>query len=235
MNLSEFIQRLGTDPGSQDPEFLRARTSSPEFIETAACWDRFERKLNHALTVKQPEKLLRDLAAVAESPATRSIWRHYAVAAGVLLIVALAGLTWRMTVIERSVGAYVAEHYAFDGSELLARGEGQIAENIADVMGTFRAGLTPEFAASVSFIKFCQTPEGLGAHLIVKTPTGPVTVLYMPSLKVDDGETLEFDGMRAQLVRVSGGAAAIIGTPTQQVDSYYALVQNAFVTLEDGA
>ena len=69
----------------------------------------------------------------------------------------------------------------------------------------------------------------------MNTPTGPVTVLFMPGSKVDDGEMLEFDGMQAQLVRVTGGAAAVIGTPSQHVDSYHALVQDSFVTLSTGA
>ena len=32
MNFSEFIRQLGAEPRSQDPEFLRARQSSPEFL-----------------------------------------------------------------------------------------------------------------------------------------------------------------------------------------------------------
>lgn len=240
MNFSEFIERLGADPGSQDPAFILARNSTPEFIEAAARSDRFERRLRQALEVKEPESLLRDLAAVADSePAAgsnwRPIWRNYAVAAGVLLIVALAGITWRMNVLEPSVTDYVAEHYAFDGPEMLGRGEGQAADNIPEVLDSLGMGLTPEFASIVSFIKFCPTPGGLGAHLIVNTPTGPVTVLFMPDLKVDDGQMLEFDGMQAHLVNVTGGAAAIIGTPSQHVDNYHALVQQSFVTLSAGA
>ena len=236
MNFSEFIKLLGADPASQDPEFLRARNSSPEFVEAAARSDRFERQLHRALEVKQPDHLLRDVYNLADAtPTTRSIWRHYAVAAGVLLVVALAGITWRMSVLEPSVGNYLAMHYAFDGAELLARGEGQAAANIAEVLDTLSMGLEPGFAATVSFIKFCQTPLGIGAHLVVNTATGPVTVLFMPGVKIKDREMLEFDGLQAQLVSVTGGAVAVIGTPNQQVGDYHALVQHSFVPLTAGA
>ena len=236
MNFSEFIQQLGADPGSQDPEFRRARESGPDFAEAAARADRLERQLRQALEVKQPEHLLRDLNSIPdEAPVIRSIWRHYAVAAGVLLVVALAGITWRMNFLEPSVGNYLAKHYAFDGAELLTRGEGQAAGNVAEVLDVLSMGLEPDFAATVSFIKFCQTPLGIGAHLIVNTPTGAITVLYMPGLNIRDGELLEFDGLQAQLVSVTGGAVAVIGTPNQQVGDYHADVQHSFVAQNAGA
>jgi len=236
MNFSEFKQQLGADPASQDADFLRARESAPEFVEAAAQADQFERQLRAALAVREPDNLLKELAALTEEkPVTRSIWRHYAVAAGVLLVVALAGITWRMYLVEPSIDKYVAGHYAFDGNELLASGEGQVAGNIAEVLETLSMRLDPDFAATVSFIKFCQTPLGIGAHLVVNTPTGAVTVLFMPGVDIKDGQMLEFEGMQAQLVSVKGGAVAVIGTPDQQVSDYHAVVQDSFVPLTAGA
>ncbi len=63
MNYSEFIRQLATDPASQDPVFLRARQSSPEFIQAAAESDQFEHRIRRALAVPTPQDLLPDLKA----------------------------------------------------------------------------------------------------------------------------------------------------------------------------
>jgi len=45
MDFSEFSLRLGADPRNRDPEFLRARDSSPEFSAAAELAERFEQQL----------------------------------------------------------------------------------------------------------------------------------------------------------------------------------------------
>jgi hypothetical protein len=63
MNLSEFIRQLATDPDSQEPEFLRARNSAPEFVAAASESARFETRLRRAMSVPVPADWLADLQA----------------------------------------------------------------------------------------------------------------------------------------------------------------------------
>lgn len=233
MNLSEFIRQLGTDPDSRDPEFLRVRHSAPEFIQAADESAQFERKLARALAVPVPVNVLADLKQTAQTKkvgATR--WRYYAMAAGLLLVITAAGITWRLNAPEfDSVEQYVAYHYHHDGEDVLARADGQRANNIEEVLSGFKVKLAPGLAGMVSMIKFCPTPAGMGAHLVVMTASGPVTIIFMPDTPVADGEMLAFDGMQAQLVGLGRGSAAVIGTSSQNVAELHSLVQSSFVSL----
>lgn len=230
MNYSEFIRQLGADPASQDPAFLRARESSPEFMRAAAESNRFEHQLILALTVSAPQDLLPGLKQIARSDVRRSgVWRNYALAASLFLAVVTAGVVWRMNPRFDSVEQYLAYHYAEDGPALVARGEGQLAANVDEVLARFKVELTPQARRTVGVIKFCPTPAGKGAHLVLNTQQGPITVIFMPDTEVNDGEMLQFDGMQAQLVTLKGSSLAVIGTERQEIGSFHDWMQSAFM------
>ncbi len=230
MNFSEFKRQLGADPASQDPAFLRARQSSPEFIQAAAESDLFEHRLHRALALPAPQDLLHNLQDIGRSKTARpGSWRQYALAASLLLAIAAGGITWRMNTGQDTVAEYVVNHYADDGPALVARGEGQQAGNVDEILNQFQVGLTPELTSMVGVIKFCPTPAGKGAHMVLNTEHGPITVIFMPDTVVSDGEMLGFNGMQAQLVVLAGGSAVVIGTLDQQVAGFHTLVQNSFI------
>ena len=52
MDFSEFLRRLGADPGNRDPEFLHARKSDPEFEQAAAAAEAFEARLERAADLR---------------------------------------------------------------------------------------------------------------------------------------------------------------------------------------
>ena len=147
-----------------------------------------------------------------------------------LLAVAAAGLTWRMNTMSfDSVEQYVAYHYHHDGEKVLISSEGRVAEDVDAILARFDVEMAPDLSRMVSLIKYCPTPEGKGAHIVLNTKEGPITVIYMPGTPVTDGELMDFDGMQAQLVSLAGGSAAIIGRQQQQVSQFYDLVHNAFI------
>lgn len=232
MDYSEFMRQLGADPASQDPAFLSARESSPEFARAAEEADRFEKQLRLALGLSAPRDLLFGLQQAGRAEQRqRSAWRHYALAALILLAAISAGVVWRMNPEFDSVEQYVAYHYAEDGAELVTRGEGRKADNVEEVLKSLHIGLTPEARRMVGLVKFCPTPGGRGAHLVFNTAHGPITVIFMPDTQVTDGEMLRFDGMQAQLLALATGSAAVIGTENQQVSSFYDLLHGAFIPL----
>ncbi len=232
MNFSEFIRILGSDPDNQDPEFLRARESSPEAIQAASESDHFERQLKQAVQAPIPEDLVQNLKNLARpEPVRRNPWRDYAIAASLLLAVVVAGLSWRANQGWESVDQYVVQHYALDGDKLVLKSNGLQADNVEQILAQFQVAMTPEMERMVGLITYCPTPAGKGAHMVINTEQGPITVIFMPDTTVTDGEMVEFDGMKAQLVALERGSAAIIGTMTQPVSSFHAMVQNAIVPL----
>ena len=232
MDFSEFKRLLGADPRNRDPEFLRARASSPEFEEAAADAERFEDLLTRAVAVPVPDQLIEEIRATpqrASSPGGRSRWMQMAMAAGLLIAIGAAGLTWRMNTSWDSLEDYVSDHYRHDGPELLARADGRVAENVQDLLGEFDVAALPALAEIVGVIKYCPTPDGKGVHMVLNSERGPVTVIYMPETSVTDHEQFAFDEREAVLVELESGSAAIIGSAVQQIADLHDLVQESIV------
>jgi hypothetical protein len=108
-------------------------------------------------------------------------------------------------------------------------------ENISDqditkILSSLDATADSELSGRIRFIKFCPTPDGRGAHMVVSTDQGPMTIIYMPKTRVTDGEMVDFDQMHALLVNLEHGSAAIIGERSQSVESLVSTVRGSLKT-----
>lgn len=235
MNFSEFIRRLGAEPLSQDPEFLRARSSSPEFQQAAEEAEAFEKKLTRAMDLQFPDDTMESILQISRLPAgvaavsTTPWWRSMALAAGILIAIVASGISWNLNRGWDSVDEYVPDHYRHDGSRLVARAGEKATQDIQRFFASFNVEAAPELAEIVSVIKYCPTPNGKGVHMVLNTRAGPVTVIFMPATEVNDRETLEFDGMQVLLVSLEKGSAAIIGTGSQGILTLHSVVQNSII------
>ncbi len=231
MNFSEFKKLMGAEPENREPETLRARESSPEFEAVAAEAEIFEQKLGIALRVRAPADLLDQLKAISQQPVRRRSWIPLALAASFLVFIGAAGLVWKQSRQWDSVEAYVTEHYSHDGSRAIAQiGEGISDQEIAKILARLDASADDSLSARIGFIKFCPTPDGRGAHMVVTTEQGPVTIIYMPNVQVQDGETIRFEQMHALLVNLERGSAAIIGEQEQNIENMVVVVRNSLKT-----
>lgn len=231
MSFSEFKRLLGADPYNRDSGTLSARGSAPEFEQAAVIAEAFEHKLESALRIQPPADLLENIQAIPEQPAQRFNWMPLAMAASLLLAIGAVGVAWQQSQQLQQVEAYLAKHYADDGSVLLKRAEGGVSEqSITRIMASLNATVGQPLTDRIQYIKFCPTPAGRGAHMVVSTQQGPVTIIFMPETLVTDGKVVEFDQMHAYLLNLEHGSAAIIGTRTQPVETLKAVVKNALKT-----
>jgi hypothetical protein len=238
MDFSDFRRLLGADPRSRDPAFLRARDASPEFSAAAAEAERFEGLLERALSLPEPPGLLDALRAAARQghAPVRKRWWPAALAAGLLLAITAAGLSWRASHHWASVEQYVVDHYYHDGVKMLTEaGAGQLppvqAADLQALFASFEAQAAPAFAELVGVVKVCVTPDGKGIHMVLNTEGGLVTVIYMPHTGVEDRQSFEFDGQQAILVQLEHGSAAIVSAGQQSPGALYALVQDSILPL----
>ncbi len=231
MNFSEFKKLIGADPLNRDSETLRARNSAPEFEDAAAEAEAFEEKLQSALLIQPPADLLDSIKTISQQPAKRRNWIPLALAASLLITVGAVTLVWKQSHQWESVEAYVADHYSHDGSKLVAQATDIVAqEDIDKIMAKLGATAGEQLSGRIKFIKFCPTPEGRGAHMVVSTDQGPMTIIFMPETQVTDGQMLEFDQMHAMLVNLEHGSAAIIGEQGQAVENLQAMVRESLKT-----
>jgi len=231
MDFTEFRRKLGADPRSTDPDFLAACDSTPDHREAAALARDFEAKLDRAFDLSPPAELVNELQSIP-GRVTRSPRRWpLALAAGLLIAVGAAGVGWQMNPGWDSVEDYVMDHYRHDGNKVLALESGY--GDAHAVLAEFDVDATPELASIIGVIKFCPAPGGKGVHMILNTESGLITVFYMPGTHVTDREILAFDNNRALLVDLANGSAAIIGTGSQRIQDYYAMVHDSIIALND--
>lgn len=232
MDFSEFRLRLGAEPRQQDEEVRAARDVSAEFEAEARSAELFEDRLEQAFNVPVPDGLLDELADISRTPAepepVRKRW-PLALAASMLIAVGAAGMAWKLNPSWDSVEAYVVDHYRHDGPQMLTQTGGESAQKVQDILSEFEVSAAPALADIVGVIKYCPTPEGKGVHMVLNTPTGPLTVIYMPETAVTDRQVMSFDDVEAMLVELKNGSAVIVGADRQGLQDYYALVQQSII------
>jgi len=222
MNLLEFKRRLMTDPADRSEEMRQARAAGGEFAAAAEASDRFEAKLHQALTVPAPRGLAESiiLHQSLEQDSSKSRWPQLtAVAAALALAVAVT--TFTMFPGKTSMGdlqEHLAWHWQHDGPQVLATATGRTQADpnqVQQVLSELGLQLEPELFEKVRMTKFCPTPDGAGAHIVLDTESGPVTLYYMPRTRVPSSPArirLD-DGMEAVALNVERGSLALIAEP----------------------
>ena len=231
MNFSDFKRLLGADPYSQDTEFLRARNSGGEFSEAAVAADEFEQKLQQSLSVDAPADLQSGiLEHVYATPQRRFAGWQMALAASVFMMVGAAAVfVWHQEQLA-DLETYVRNHYQMDGNKLVQQASGPASmEHIQAIMASVNASVDLQLASKVYFIKNCPTPEGEGAHMVVMTEDGPVTVFYLPKSQVETMKSFDMPGMHAFLVDLQQGSAAVIGPSTDSTRSIALMLSSAIL------
>lgn len=236
MNFSEFKKRLGAEPLSNDPELVEARAAGPEFERAAADAEAFERKLEAALNFAvDQDALVREVTEIPQRGMPRA-YRWMAMAASILVAVGVGTLAVYRANQPADLNEYVAEHYQHDGARVLARASEDFDRaEVNRLMARFDAQVGPELVGKVNFVKLCPTLHGEGAHMIVSSDRGNVTVIYMPDTEVTETRLVVFDEMQAQVIALEAGSAAIIGKAGDTDPTLAALLRTSITPLSAGA
>jgi hypothetical protein len=230
MDFSEFQRQLGADPNNQEAEFIHARQSGPEFEQAAEEARVLEENIARAVQIPAPENLVSELIQLSQKRrASESRWKPMALAAGILIAVGAAGISWKMNYSSGPVDEYLVAHYQHDGARLLGEAGAQTEKDVQAIFSRVGAQARPALAGVVSVIKHCPTPDGKGVHMVLNTEQGLVTVLYLPETEVVDYESFAFDDMHALLVGLEKGSAIIIGADQQSVSGLHAFVHDSIV------
>ena len=229
MNLLEFKRRLMTDPGDCSPEMRDARASDEEFAAVAAESDRFEAILHRALNLPVPHGLADSiiLRQSFDAEASTRRWPRLVALAAVLAL-AVAVTTFTMLPGKTSMGdlqAHISWHWQHDGPQVLAASANRTRADpnqVQHVLAEFGVQVEPALLDQVRLTKFCPTPDGAGAHIVLATASGPVTLYYMPRTRVPSSPArmqLE-DGIEAVALNVERGSLAVVaesGVDTPQL------------------
>ena len=234
MNFSEFKKLLGAEPRSTDPDFLHALDSEPSYRAAAREAVKFERKLEAAFSIDVPEALLERIARIPDPSepeavsSSRGAWRWLAAAAVVVAGIGFASISWYESTFEwESVNEYLADHWEVDGTEFLELADGQPVDQAeaTKLFASYGVEISPALAGRIDVLSACKTPGGRGAHMVIITDQGPVTLIFMPELETLDGHIMAFDHLVAATLQLEQGSAVIVGSNEEIITPVYALAR----------
>jgi Protein of unknown function (DUF3379) len=229
-----YRSALLADPHDADPDLRAHRESCAECRAFTEQLLRFEARLERALLVDIPVKAAVLPFARKAATAVRGRGRTMALAASVLLAVVIAGGIW-LTLPQRSLAAAVVEHMA---GEPDAWRRSDVAVPNAELNAVLQASKLrlKSDAGLVSYAASCDFRGHKVPHLVVQTPSGPVTVMVLVHEPVTNPRQFDEHGYRGTIVPVPGhGSIAVLmqdaGSRSADVESIAARVDAAIVWL----
>jgi hypothetical protein len=198
MDHARYRMRIGADPRSSDPELREHRESCGECQLYTERLLRFESRLERALRV--------DVRAQTRRPAS---WRWMAMAASVLLGVVVAAGIWAVLP-GASLAADVVAHMR---EEPQAWRRTDVAVPDAELNDILRESNLRLGAAAgiVSYASSCAFRGHQVPHLVVQTPSGPVTVMVLVHESVSRLTQFDEQGYRGTIVPMPGhGSIAVL-------------------------
>jgi len=198
MDHARYRMLIGADPRSSDPELREHRESCGECQLYTERLLRFESRLERALRV--------DVRAQTRRPAS---WRWMAMAASVLLGVVVAAGIWAVLP-GASLAADVVAHMR---EEPQAWRRTDVAVPDAELNDILRESNLRLGAAAgiVSYASSCAFRGHQVPHLVVQTPSGPVTVMVLVHESVSRLTQFDEQGYRGTIVPMPGhGSIAVL-------------------------
>ncbi len=230
MNCLEFRRQCLAEPASQDSAFLHHKGECESCAGLVAQVGQFDKRLSDALRVDVPENLAsriilrQSLAQAHKWPARlRSV---YAIAAGVLLAVGLAGL---LTAVTRapSFEQSVVTHLDTEWNRLIAQRD-VTEQKLVRVLSSLGGELQGEIG-DIRHASVCDFAKEGGAHLVFDGRKGPVVVLLLPKKHVEAPRavaTKQFDG---SIVPTNHGSMVVIGAEGEDLQDITRKVRSAIV------
>jgi hypothetical protein len=221
MEHTDYRASILADPHSTDAELRAHREACAECRDFTERLLRFESRLERALRVDILTKAAEPLPTDEPQPVAdvlpfarkaghdaRAPRRWMAIAASVLLGVAVAGGIW-LTLPQQSLAADVVAHMAGE-PEAWQRTEAVADSELDQVLKDSKLRLKPD-AGVVSYASSCAFRGHRVPHLVVQTPSGPVTVMVLVHESVRKPMRFDDEGYRGTIVPVPGhGSIAVL-------------------------
>lgn len=214
MNCLEFRRICLAEPGSQDNDYLRHQQGCPRCAGHAANIIRGDKQLAQALRIDVPDNLASRIilrqSIFSGRAQRRKARRMYALAAGVLLAIGLAGGWFMVNHVPEVDRAVIARINAVPASRV-AKGQisnAELIRVIRAVGGELNGEIGRVHYASIYYVREHQCGQ-----LIVQGAVGLVTILLMPGVYIEDAHDLYSRELNGIVVPTTTGSMAIVGEP----------------------
>jgi hypothetical protein len=231
MEHAQYRAAVMADPHNADAELRAHREACAECRAFTERLLKFESRLERALRVDIPPRAdVLPFARRGRSAATPPR-RWMALAASVLLGAAIVGGVW-LSVPQPSLAAAVVAHMAGE-PEAWQTTEAVPQPELADVLKDSKLRLKPD-AGVVSYASSCEFRGHRVPHLVVQTPSGPVTVMVLVHESARQVTPFDSEGYRGTIVPVPGhGSIAVLmrgsGSSADEIQRIAARVDQSIV------
>jgi Protein of unknown function (DUF3379) len=230
-----YRETLMADPHTKDSEMRAHREACAECNAYTEKLLHFESRLERALKIELPAAADANLLPFARKSGgvqPRRARRWLALAASMLLAAVVAGGIW-LTLPQESLAADVVAHMAGEPDAWQRTDVAVPNRDLNAVLDESKLRLKPD-AGVVSYASSCDFRGHRVPHLVVQSPTGPVTVMVLVHEKVRKAVQFDEQGYRGTIVPVPGhGSIAVLmrepGVDRAQVDRVAARVDDAIV------
>jgi hypothetical protein len=178
MNCLDFQRQLNADPRRLGPEAAAHAETCVDCAQRLAKQMRVEAELAQALLVAPPEGLADQVLLAARLERRRRRTRLVAMAASLFVA---AGIGLSLPQWQREDLAAIGIAHVLSEPQYLATGEAASQQDVAVQFARLGARLAARLPAVHA--KPCEVPGGGGAHIVLDTPHGRVTVLLIPNRK----------------------------------------------------
>jgi hypothetical protein len=205
---AHYRSAVMADPHDADPELLAHRESCAECRAFTEQLLRFEARLERALLVDIPTQAV--VLPFARSGKAAQGARHWmAMAASLLLALVIAAGVW-LTLPQRGLAADVVAHMAGEPNAWQLTDVPVPDADLKAVLKDSNLRLKPD-AGVVSYASSCEFRGHKVPHLVVQTPSGPVTVMVLVHEAVRNPKQFDEQGYRGTIVPVPGhGSIAVL-------------------------
>ncbi|MDE2345058.1 MAG: DUF3379 family protein [Gammaproteobacteria bacterium] len=224
INCLEVRRTLGAEPHCRDPavvEHCKACAGCAAFMKEML---ELDARLKPALDMEVPEGLeARIVFNTAFRQAPRPAYRWLAAAAGLVLAVGLGVGAWRM--LPRQSEMPLAEamvQHVIQQSPEIASATPVDADAVNAVLERVGARLQGSMGP-ITYAGTFRMHDHMGAHLVMMTPHGAVTLLLMPHVHVDKRMQMDTQGYHCMIEPMGRGSIAILastGMPMNDMEQH---------------
>jgi Protein of unknown function (DUF3379) len=207
MDHTQYRSAVMADPRDPDPDLRAHREACAECRAFTEQLLRFEARLERALLVDIP--IPRAVVLPFARQGAQGPRRWLAMAASLLLALVIAAGVW-LTLPQRSLAAAVVAHMAGEPDAWQLTDVPVPDADLKAVLKDSNLRLKPD-AGVVSYASSCSFRGHKVPHLVVQTPSGPVTVMVLVHEAVRNPKQFDEQGYRGTIVPVPGhGSIAVL-------------------------
>jgi len=219
INCLEVRRILGAEPQRRDPalaEHCEGCAGCAAFMKEMRDLDA---RLARALTLEVPEGLeARIVFSTAFRPARRRNFRWLAAAAVVVLAVGLGFGAWRMNLHKNDMPlAEAIVQHAIQQSQALASTTPVDDASVGAVLERVGAKLQGSMGP-ITYADTFYMHGQMGAHLVMMTPRGAVTLLLLPHIHVDKSMQMDTQGFHCMIEPMGSGSIAIVASAGMPIE-----------------